>query len=146
MCSERRVSSSLNTCWKILLHDSVSLDHMICFCFLSARPHGNRVYSCPQQQVKHGAPKQKEEFPIPSKQALSAFIFPPNKCVRPHSFLSTPENLLNMWKNEGKVWRTLSLTEVRLPQSNPLMFSAVTETKAVVSDVIFIPKCFTKLL
>lgn len=56
------------TCCWILLHSSVGFNHMICFCFLSSCRHGNLVYSCPQQQVKHRTPKQKGEFPIPTKQ------------------------------------------------------------------------------
>lgn len=56
------------TCRWILLHSSVGFNHMICFCFLFSRRHGNLVYGCPQQQVKHRTPKQKGEFPIPSKQ------------------------------------------------------------------------------
>ncbi len=56
------------TCCWILLHSTVDFNHMICFCFLSSRCYDNLVYGCPQQQVKHRTPKQKEEFPIPSKQ------------------------------------------------------------------------------
>lgn len=56
------------TCRWILLHSGIHFNHMICFCFLSSRCHDNLVYGCPGQQVKHRTPKQKGEFPIPSKQ------------------------------------------------------------------------------
>ena len=56
------------TCCWILLHSGIHFNHMICFCFLSSRCHDNLVYGCPGQQVKHRTPKQKGEFPIPSKQ------------------------------------------------------------------------------
>lgn len=69
------------TCRWILLHSSVDFNHMICFCFLSSRCHGNLVYGCPEQQVKHRTPKQKGEFPIPSKQ----------ECFLPPQFFTTEE-------------------------------------------------------
>lgn len=67
-------------CW-ILLRRSVSFNHMICFCFLSRCCHGNRVYGCPQQQVKHRTPKQKEESPpFPLKRAhFASTVFGPHK-------------------------------------------------------------------
>lgn len=65
------------TCRWILLHSSVGFNHMICFCFLSSRRHGNLVYGCPQQQVKHRTPKQKGEFPSPSKQERFFLFLPP---------------------------------------------------------------------
>lgn len=64
------LSGRTGTCRWIWLHSSVGFNHMICFCFLSSHRHGNPVYGCPQQQVKHRTPKQKGEFPALNKSIL----------------------------------------------------------------------------
>lgn len=79
------------TCRWILLHSSVGFNHMICFCFLSSRCHGNLVYGCPKQQVKHRTPKQKENSPSPL-----------NKNVLPPQFCATQEKQLAFKKRKKK--------------------------------------------
>lgn len=69
-----RSGRTCTCCW-ILLHGSAGFNHMICFCFLSGHRHGNRVYGCPQQQVKHRTPKQKREFPVSFKKKKKCCIF-----------------------------------------------------------------------